>query len=183
MGLMDKLKNTANEVASKAQDGIARGQQKFDTNHQRTQTMQMFQTLGQAYYVQRMGRASAEEVEAIISVVLPHIEAAEATMGQVPLPQAPAPYVAGAGGGQMSPAQTPADDQGWATPAAPPATSQWGTTPPAADQWATPAAPAAAPPESNWSTPAAPSQTSWATPPAPPEGSWSTPPPAPPAAP
>ena len=175
MGLMDKLKNTANEVASKAQDGIARGQQKFDSNHQKTQTMQMFQTLGQAYYVQRMGRASAEQGEAIISVVLPHIEAAEATMGQVPLPQAPAPYVAGAGGGPMSPAQTPADDQGWATPAAPPA---------AANQWATPAAaPAAAPADSSWSTPAAAPENSWSTPPAPPEGSWSTPPPAPPAAP
>lgn len=163
MGFMDKLKTTANDVARSAQDGIARGQAKFDTTHTRGQANDMFRILGQAYYVQRVGRATPAEAEAIIAATLPHIEAAEATLGQVPLPDPPGPLLAPQG-------PPPAPNQGqWSqpSPGAPAAGAQWATpTQPSAGstQWATPTQ--SAPP----SQPGA-QETSWATATPPPEQS------------
>ena len=82
MGLMDKVKATAEKVGEKAQQGVHQGQQKLSEVQERKRVEGMLRDLGAATYHDRTGRGSAAvtgEMERLLAA-LREAEAGGATI-------------------------------------------------------------------------------------------------------
>ncbi|HVA75449.1 MAG TPA: hypothetical protein VNF71_12900 [Acidimicrobiales bacterium] len=75
MGLMDKVKQQAEQALSKAQQGVAQGQAKLDEVQAKRQIDALFRDLGAAYYaVERQG-GPADDVAKALAAVDEHVAA------------------------------------------------------------------------------------------------------------
>lgn len=136
MGFLDKAKQQAQQLATKAQDGLNQGQQKFDATQNKKSVEAWLRDLGAWTYAQRAGRDDGR-AEAEITALTNQIQGWEAQFGPITMP------FATPGTGAPTPPSASAAEAGPApdAPAAPAAPA-----PPSAP--AAPAAPAppAAPP-------------------------------------
>ena len=76
MGLMDKVKAQAAQVAEKAQEGLKTGQAKMEEMQERKRDDALLRELGALVYAQRMGRA-AEGADAEIDRIVAELKAQE----------------------------------------------------------------------------------------------------------
>src|SRR5579872_4441455 len=91
MGLMDKVKQQAEQALTKAQQGVAQGQAKLDEVQTKRQGDQLLRDLGAAYYAAERHGGPAEDVTKAMSAVDDHFAAQEATAASAPAdPGAPA---------------------------------------------------------------------------------------------
>ena len=75
MGLMDKVKQQAEQALSKAQQGVAQGQAKLDEVQAKRQVDALFRDLGAAYYAAQRQGGPADEVEKALSAIDEHMAA------------------------------------------------------------------------------------------------------------
>jgi len=86
MGLMDKVKQQAEQALTKAQQGVAQGQAKLDEVQTKRQADALLRDLGAAYFSAERENGSREDVSKALGAVDEHIAA------HGPLaPAAPAP--------------------------------------------------------------------------------------------
>ena len=78
MGLMDKVKQQAEQALTKAQQGVAQGQAKLDEVQAKRQADQLFRDLGAAYYAAERSGGSTEDVTKALAAVDEHMAAQEA---------------------------------------------------------------------------------------------------------
>jgi hypothetical protein len=99
MGLLDKVKAQAEQVASKAQQGVSQGQAKLDAMQTKKQGDALLRELGAAYFAQQRSGGSAEATAAALAKVDAHVaeHGAVDTTPVVPT-QSPAPGDPGADG-------------------------------------------------------------------------------------
>ena len=93
MGLLDKAKEQASQLAQKGQEAAKKGQEKIETVQAKKQADALFRDLGEAVYAERTGKATAEtaaEIERLVAALRAH-EAAQATAAGGPEPVSPAP--------------------------------------------------------------------------------------------
>ena len=79
MGLMDKVKQQAEQALTKAQQGVAQGQAKLDEVQTKRQGDQLLRDLGAAYYAAERHGGPAEDVAQALSAVDAHYAAQEAS--------------------------------------------------------------------------------------------------------
>ena len=72
MGLMDKVKQQAEQAINKAQQGVAQGQAKLDEVQAKRQADQLLRDLGAAYYAAERQGGSAEDVATALAAVDDH---------------------------------------------------------------------------------------------------------------
>lgn len=94
MGLMDKVKQQAEQALTKAQQGVAQGQAKLDEVQAKRHEDQLLRDLGAAYYAAERTGGSREDVEKALAAVDEHM---------VSKPAAGAPAQGDAGGGTGAP--------------------------------------------------------------------------------
>lgn len=75
MGLMDKVKQQAEQALTKAQQGVAQGQAKLDEVQAKRQTDQLLRDLGAAYYAAERQGGPADDVAKALSAVDEHFTA------------------------------------------------------------------------------------------------------------
>lgn len=75
MGLMDKVKQQAEQALTKAQQGVAQGQAKLDEVQAKRQADQLLRDLGAAYYAAERQGGPAEDVTKALSAVDEHFAA------------------------------------------------------------------------------------------------------------
>lgn len=92
MGLMDKVKAQATQLAEKAQEAGKAGQAKIETFQTKKQSDTMLRDLGAYTFAKERGRADAQ-TDSKIAGVLAQLDAFEAQHGQIDL--TPDPVVAG----------------------------------------------------------------------------------------
>lgn len=104
MGLMDKVKAQATQVAQKAQEGLATGQAKLEEVQGKRKGDLLLRDLGEAVYAQRNGAAGPDR-QADIDRLIQEISAFEAEHGPISAtapsaggPSSPAPSGPAAGG-------------------------------------------------------------------------------------
>jgi hypothetical protein len=74
MGLMDKVKQQAEQALAKAQQGVSQGQAKLDQVQAKRQADALLRNLGAAYYAQIRHGGPAEAVTAALSAVDEHAQ-------------------------------------------------------------------------------------------------------------
>ncbi len=82
MGLMDKVKAQASQVAAKAQEGVKAGQTKMEEAQAKKRQDALLRDLGAQLYAERLGRGdttTAAEVERIVA----ELRALEAEHGDI----------------------------------------------------------------------------------------------------
>lgn len=94
MGLMDKVKSSAEQALAKAQQGVSQGQAKLDQVQARRQADSLLRDLGVAYYSQQRQGGEAEAVSAALGALDSHV----AEHGAIDLKPAPASGAPGDGG-------------------------------------------------------------------------------------
>jgi hypothetical protein len=72
MGLLDKVKAQAEQVASKAQQGVSQGQAKLDSMQAKKQGDALLRELGAAYFAQQRSGGSADAVSAALAKIDAH---------------------------------------------------------------------------------------------------------------
>ena len=73
MGLMDKVKEGAAQLAEKSKQGVAQGQAKLDTMQAKKQIESLFRDLGAATYAaERKGGPPRDEVERLLAAIDAH---------------------------------------------------------------------------------------------------------------
>lgn len=82
MGLMDKVKAQATQVAQKAQGAAQSGQAKLDQVQEKRKVEGLFRDLGAAVYAQRVGSAQPD-AQAEVDRLIQEISALEAEHGPV----------------------------------------------------------------------------------------------------
>jgi hypothetical protein len=113
MGLMDKVKQQAEQALAKAQQGVSQGQAKLDQVQAKRQADALLRDLGAAYYASQRTGGSQEQVDAAMRLVDEHVAAHGAVDADGPA--APADGDGGEDGGEGdSPSAT-----GSSTPSAP----------------------------------------------------------------
>ena len=78
MGLMDKVKQQAEQALTKAQQGVAQGQAKLDEVQTKRQADQLMRDLGAAYYAAERHGGPADDVAKAMSALDDHFAAQEA---------------------------------------------------------------------------------------------------------
>ena len=73
MGLMDKVKQQAEQALSKAQQGVAQGQAKLDEVQAKRHEDQLLRDLGAAYYSAERKGGAHEDVEKALAAVDEHV--------------------------------------------------------------------------------------------------------------
>lgn len=73
MGLMDKVKQQAEQALSKAQQGVAQGQAKLDEVQAKRHEDQLLRDLGAAYYAAERNGAPQEDVDKALAAVDEHM--------------------------------------------------------------------------------------------------------------
>lgn len=89
MGLMDKVKQQAEQALSKAQQGVAQGQAKLDEVQAKRHEDQLLRDLGAAYYAAERKGGPREDVDKALAAVDEHM---------VSKPDTAASTAAGSGG-------------------------------------------------------------------------------------
>lgn len=84
MGLMDKVKQQAEQALTKAQQGVAQGQAKLDEVQTKRQGDQLLRDLGAAYYAAERSGGPTEDVAKAIAAVDEHMAAQEAARAAAP---------------------------------------------------------------------------------------------------
>ncbi len=82
MGILDKAKQQANQLAQKGQEAAKKGQEKIETVQAKKQADALFRDLGAAIFAERTGRGTNEtaaEVELLVASLRSH----EASQGPV----------------------------------------------------------------------------------------------------
>jgi hypothetical protein len=92
MGLKDRLR----DAAAQAQGGLAIGQAKLEQFQSRSIADDHLRALGQAYWIQQSGRATPEQLQALLETVAAPIREAELRSGPLPWPTPPPPPITGA---------------------------------------------------------------------------------------
>jgi hypothetical protein len=133
MGLLDKVKDAAQNATVAAKDAAAKGQAKLDGAQAKRAADGLLRDLGAAYYATKTGRSTAT-TDADIDRLVAALQAHESEHGQITL----APESAAA-----NPTAVPADDS---TPAPPPAAADPASPPPPPPAAADPASPPPPPP-------------------------------------
>lgn len=75
MGLLDKAKQQANQLAQKGQEAAKKGQEKIETVQAKKQADALFRDLGAAVFAERTGRGTAEtaaETERLLAALRAH---------------------------------------------------------------------------------------------------------------
>jgi len=72
MGLMDKMKEQATQLAEKGKQGVAQGQAKLDSMQTKKQLDALFHDLGAATYAAERKGAGRDEVERLLAAVDEH---------------------------------------------------------------------------------------------------------------
>jgi hypothetical protein len=134
MGLLDKVKDAAQNATVAAKDAAAKGQAKLDGAQAKRQADGLLRDLGAAYYATKMGRATTT-TDADVDRLITALQAHEAEHGQITL----APETAAA-----NPTAVPAD--GSTPPPPPPAAASPSSPPPPPPPPAAVADPASPPP-------------------------------------
>lgn len=75
MGLMDKVKQQAEQALAKAQQGVNQGQAKLDELQSKRQADALLRDLGAAYYAQVRRNGPADAVTAALAAVDEHASA------------------------------------------------------------------------------------------------------------
>ena len=75
MGLMDKVKQQAEQALAKAQQGVSQGQAKIDQVQAKRQTDALLRDLGAAYYAQVRRNGPADAVTAALTALDEHVQA------------------------------------------------------------------------------------------------------------
>ena len=86
MGLLDKAKQQANQLAQKGQEAAKKGQEKLETVQAKKQADALFRDLGAAIYAERTGKGTAEtaaEIERLLAALRSH-EAAQGPVDTAP---------------------------------------------------------------------------------------------------
>jgi hypothetical protein len=95
MGLMDKLKEQASQVADKAQKGAAQAQAKFEAAQSKRGGDALLRDLGAAYYAEQRQGGSHEAVAQALAALDAHAGAGGgvdvSTTGPQPVPSSQAP--------------------------------------------------------------------------------------------
>ena len=73
MGLLDKVKAQAEQVAVKAQQGVSQGQAKLEEMQAKKQGDALLRELGAAYFAQQRSGGSADAVTAALAKVDAHV--------------------------------------------------------------------------------------------------------------
>jgi hypothetical protein len=73
MGLMDKVKAQADQAVTKAQHGLAQGQEKLDTMQAKRAGDKLLRDLGVAVYQQQRGGGSDVAVSAALAALDAHV--------------------------------------------------------------------------------------------------------------
>jgi hypothetical protein len=133
MGLLDKVKDAAQNATVAAKDAAAKGQAKLDGAQAKRAADGLLRDLGAAYYATKTGRSTAT-TDADIDRLVAALQAHESEHGQITL----APESAAA-----NPTAVPADGS---TPAPPPAAADPASPPPPPPAAADPASPPPPPP-------------------------------------
>ena len=77
MGLMDKVKAQATQVAQKAQEGVKAGQAKLEQSQSGKRSNALLRDLGAAVYAEKTGKGTPEtaaEIERIVAELRSHEE-------------------------------------------------------------------------------------------------------------
>jgi hypothetical protein len=90
MGLMDKMKQQAEQVVAKAQQGVSQGQAKFDQVQAKRQADSLLRDLGAAYYAMQRTGGSADAVDAAMKLVDEHVAGHGPLGADAPASDAPA---------------------------------------------------------------------------------------------
>ena len=133
MGLLDKVKDAAQNATVAAKDAAAKGQAKLDGAQAKRAADGLLRDLGAAYYATKTGRAT-DTTQADIDRLIAALGAHEAEHGQITL----APESAAA-----NPSAVPADGS---TPPPPPAAANPASPPPPPPAAADPSSPPPPPP-------------------------------------
>jgi hypothetical protein len=96
MGLLDKVKAQAEQVAQKAQQGVSQGQAKLDAMQAKKQGDALLRDLGAAYYAQQRSGGPETAVTEALSRVDAHIAEHGAPDAAPTMPQQSAPPEEGA---------------------------------------------------------------------------------------
>ena len=91
MGLMDKVKQQAEQALTKAQQGVAQGQAKLDEVQAKRQADQLLRDLGAAYYAAERSGGPRDDVAKALAAVDEHMAAQEADRAATPASAAPDP--------------------------------------------------------------------------------------------
>jgi len=83
MGLMDKVKQQAEQALTKAQQGVAQGQAKLDEVQAKRQGDQLLRDLGAAYYAAERSGGPRDDVAKALAAVDEHMAAQEADRAHV----------------------------------------------------------------------------------------------------
>ena len=75
MGLMDKVKQQAEQALTKAQQGVSQGQAKIDQMQTKRQADALLRDLGAAYYAQVRHNGPADAVNAAMTALDQHEQA------------------------------------------------------------------------------------------------------------
>lgn len=85
MGLMDRVKQQAEQAITKAQQGVAQGQAKLDEVQAKRQIDALYRDLGAAYYAAQKHGGPSDDVTKAMAAVDEHlVAAAAATQGVTP---------------------------------------------------------------------------------------------------
>ena len=102
MGLMDTVKQQAEQALAKAQQGVSQGQAKLDQVQGKRQADSLLRDLGAAYYAWQRTGASQGDVEAALELVDQHVAThgpVDTTAGTVTAGDTPAGPAAGTAAG------------------------------------------------------------------------------------
>jgi hypothetical protein len=91
MGLLDKVKAQAEQVAVKAQQGMNQGQAKLDAMQAKKQGDALLRELGAAYFAQQRSDGSADAVAAALAKVDAHVSEHGAVDTAPVMPAQPSP--------------------------------------------------------------------------------------------
>jgi uncharacterized protein (DUF2164 family) len=73
MGLLDKVKDQAGQLAEKAQQGVAQGKDKLDELQAKRHAEALFRELGAAYYAQQRHDGPIRAVNDVLAALDAHI--------------------------------------------------------------------------------------------------------------
>ena len=100
MGLMDKVKAQATQVAQKAQEAGKEGKAKLDAAQQKKKGDALLRDLGAAFYAEKTGKGSGEtaaEIERLLAELRAH-EAEHGAVNTAPTAEADSAGTASGGG-------------------------------------------------------------------------------------
>jgi hypothetical protein len=103
MGLMDKVKQQAEQALAKAQQGVSQGQAKLDQVQAKRQADALFRDLGAAYYAKERSGGPQDAVDGAMKMLDEHV----ASHGPVDTGPATATTAQGGAGTPGGPASAP----------------------------------------------------------------------------